>query len=384
MRKRVKEKGHDTRSALSAVSSAFKAFRPAREVLKRVRAVPTRFAQLDHAVRVGGFPIERFSLVHGPSNEGKTMFMIGLMDSFLTRDHFVLFVDAERTTPVQWAESLMGSMVDHPGFFADRPVSYEDTIANVRNFLNTVAELRAKNKVHEDTSALVVVDSLRKLVPSDLMKEILKSEADGANIKGGRDRGAQLKAKMNSAWCDELVPLLEHANAGFIAVAREMQDPDADMWAKKFGNDYKVGGGSSIYYDASLVMRIERAKWITDGEGRDRLTYGEQHRITIKKTKVAGKDDKTAVCFFHSSNGVLIPAGFDRARDVLDLAERFGIVEKRGSVYSYNGEKISSGQHNVVKILSASPEHLAMIEKDVRAKFEETPPVEITEDGEVL
>src|SRR5205814_10673608 len=67
-------------------------------------AVPTRFIQFDHSTRVGGLPIERFMLMHGPSGLGKTEMAIGLEDSFLERDHFVFHVDSERTTPITWAE----------------------------------------------------------------------------------------------------------------------------------------------------------------------------------------------------------------------------------------------------------------------------------------
>jgi len=371
---------------LAAVAKRFEAFRPAREVLSRVRAVPTCFVDFDHATRVGGLPIERFSLIHGRSNEGKTLATIGFEGSFLARDHFVLHVDAERTTPITWVEGLIGQYADHPRYFAIRPDNYEQTMAEVRVFLNNVAEARREGEVDEETGALVVVDSLKKLVPRDLMKEILKAEQDASEVKGGNDRGGQLKAKMNAAWMDELVPMLERAGAGFIAVAREMQDPDAKPWAKKFGNDYKVGGGSAIYYDASLVMRVEREKFVTHGEGADAKVYGERHRLTIKKTKVAAKEGKVQVSHFHSSNGVLVPFGFDRARDVLDLALRVGVVSKSGSWYADEslGERIAAGEHNVVKVLAGNAEWLGAIEARTREKFAEVEPVEHDEEtGEV-
>jgi RecA/RadA recombinase len=378
-------------SPLAAVASRFKAFRPAREVLKVVRAVPTRFVQFDHATRVGGLPIERFMLIHGPSSEGKTSGVLGFCDSFLSRDHFVLYIDAERTTPITWARELMGKMADHPGFYADRPDTYEATIGKVREFLNLVADLKSAGKVPKETSALVVVDSLRKLVPANLMKEILQAEEDGkkGKIKAGQDRGAQLKAKMNAAWCDELVPLLEHAGAGFLAVAREMQDPDADQNAKKYGYDYKIGGGGTIFYDASLSMRVERAAWVVDKkeEGRKPKVFGERHRITIKKTKVAGKDDKASVAYFHTSNGVHVPLGFDRARDVLELAVRFGIVRQKGSSYSTGKTRsgmLGRGEHAVVKRLAGDSEALGKLEAEVREKFGEQAPVEYdSQTGEV-
>jgi recombination protein RecA len=369
--------------AVEAVAERFSAFRPAREVLRVVRAVPTRFPQIDHALRVGGWPIERFTLVHGPSGDGKTEFSIGLEDSFLALDHFVFHVDAERTSPITWIEQLMGPRAYHPRFFASRPDTYEGTIADVRNFLNLLVAAKEEGEVANDTSALVVVDSLRKLVPAGMMKEILEAEAEAKDVKGGRDRSAQLQAKMNAAWMDELVPLLERAGAGFVAIAREMQDPDADMWSKKIGTDYKIGGGGAIYYDASVVARVERAAWVGEGEGKDRKTYGERRRVTIRKTKVAGKDDRASVAYFHSSNGVLVPAGFDLPRDVLELGTTFLIVEQKGSWLTFEGEKIGNGEHNAVRRLHQDGPLMERLLAAVRGAFEKHEPVAHDEDGVV-
>lgn len=388
-------KAADRRKGFESVAKAFKEFRPAREVLKVVRAVPTYFPQFDHAVRVGGLPIERFMLVHGPSNEGKSLMSLGLVASFLARDHFALYIDAERTTPSTWAEQVMGPLVDHPYFLAERPETYEGTVAKVRSFLVRLASLRADGKVPEDTSAIIICDSLRKLVPADLMAEILKvekEEKDGEKKrrlgKGkvptvGRDRSAQLKAKMNAAWMDELVPLLEKSGAGFLAIAREMVDPDADMWARKFGNDYKVGGGGAVFYDASLAMRVTRAGWVQQGEKEDRKVFGERHRITIKKTKVAGKDDKVSVAHFHSSNGTIVPFGLDRARDVLELAQRFGVVKSPSKGWLTWEKSRWKGDHAAVVRLTADPPALQRLEAQVRERFADHKPVEHNEDGEV-
>lgn len=374
---------------LDSIADRFSSFQKARDVLRVVRAVPTRFPSFDHAVGVGGFPIERFSLVHGPSGGGKTLWTLGLADSFLSRGHFVLHIDAERTTPIDWVESLMGANADHARFFAYRPDSYEDTMDMVRDFLNKVATGRTKGDLAPDTSALVVVDSLRKLVPKALMKTILEqvreeAEAEEEAKKGGKkpnttgqDRGAQHKARMNAGWMDELVPLLEHAQAGMIAIAREMTDPNADANAVKYKTNWMVGGGSAIYYDASLVVRVERDEWVSQGEGAARRTYGEKHRLTIRKTKVAGKEDRTSVGFFYSSNGTLVPAGFDRARDVLTLGKEFGVVRLTDSSYSFGKKRLGNGQHNAVKSLTAKPELLAELEEAVRSKFADHKPEEL-------
>jgi RecA/RadA recombinase len=401
MKKRYSD-GEAKRAAagnLLATADAFKRFRPASQVLTSVRAVPTRFVQFDHAVRVGGWPVERFSLVHGPSNEGKTLFILGLIFSFLTLGFPVLFIDAERTTPIEWVRELLGSLLDSPIFFARKPESYEQTIAEVRDFLTTVAKLNATRLKAglPPLRALVVVDSLRKLVPKDLLAEIMKAEKEdservaGGKVKAGRDRGAQIKAKMNAAWMDEVVPLLEHAGAGMVAIAREMVDPDnTNDWARKAGTNYRVGGGGAIYYDASIVVRVERDGWVqkkSSVEGERATIYGERHRLTIKKTKVAGKDDKVVVCHFHSSNGTLTPSGFDRARDVLEMAERWECakwVKKRGGGESLavGGERYRTVNEAVVA-LSKDAAALSELEGLVRGRFEHHKPVEHDEDGVV-
>jgi recombination protein RecA len=353
--------------ALERSAAAYKGFRPAAEVLKVVKAVPTRFVQFDHGTRVRGFPVERYTLVHGASNHGKSIWTLGLAGSFLEKDHLVLYIDAERTTPITWVDAILGEDARHPHFFALRPDSYEDTIAEVRRFLNTAREQLEKKKVPPDTCALVVVDSLRKLIPKGLLDEIMSAEQDGDDVKAGKDRRAQLQARMNAAWMDELTPMLDHAQAGMAAIAREYQDVDADQWAKKAGRDYKVGGGGSTYFEASLVVRVERAGWVEVGQGKERQVYGERLRALIRKTKVGGKADRDIPTYFHISNGNLVPAGFDRARDVLELGVELGHVARHGSWYSHGEERIAAGENNAVVALASDPARLARIEAEIRS-----------------
>lgn len=366
---------------LRKVAAAFEGFRPASEVLTRVRAVPTIFPQLDYGTKVNGFPIERVTLVHGPSGEGKTYFTLGLLKSFLMRNHFAKLIDAERTTPFDWVTKTLGEYFHHPFFFAERPKTYEATVKGVRSFVNTVKKVRDAGKIDDDTSALIVVDSIRKLVPEDIFKKITETTKQKGPEKV-RDRSAQIKAAMNSAWMDEVVPLLEETKTAMIIIARETDDPDADQSAKMWGTAYKIGGGKALYYDASLVLRVERAKYVSkdNGEGEKKDIYGERHRVTIRKTKVGGKEDRVTTCYYHTSNGNLVPEGFDRARDVLELAVKFGIVEG-GSWFKWGKNKsgvLGQGEHNAVKKLATNPELLDKLESAVRSKFM------VTDDGEIL
>lgn len=386
-------------SSLQAAAEAFVGFRPAADVFVRVRAVPTIFPQYDHGVRVGGHPTERITLVHGVSGEGKTKYTLGLSRSFLAVENPVLFVDAERTLEAGFVRLALGDYADSPVFFGSRPTSYEATRVEVRGFCNRVAELRRKKKIHADSCGLVIVDSIRKLVPEDQWKKILELSKSAEKEKA-RDRLAQIKAMMNAAWCDELVPLLEQTGCTMAIIARDTEDTDAPPLRAMPGRPppprrRKTGGGSALYYDASLDVDVSRARFVTKKakeEGERPTVYGERHRITIKKSKVSGKEDTSIVCYFHWSNGVLVPEGFDRARDLVELGLREGVIkggkkprtgEAAAGWMQWGGQKWQ-GEHAAVKKLHERPDLLEKLERDVRAKFKSAAPIEVTPDGEVI
>jgi RecA/RadA recombinase len=372
--------------SLAAFSKAMdEVVAPARDVLSMVRSVPTCMVQFDHATRAGGYPIEVVTIVSGPSSEGKTAFTLLLLKSFLELGHMGMLVDAERTTPMDWARLMIGEELANSDYFrAIRPDTYEETVEAVRKFCNLIKKMRNDKVVPEDTTGIVIVDSLRKLVPEGFFKAATKADNGQADPMSGR--GPMIKAKWNTAWMDELTPLVDNTKTGFLAIAREYEKTDATEWEKKAGTDVKMGGGKAIYFDASVVIRITRAGWVgekrtEDGPGD---VYGERHRITIKKTKVGGKDGKVTECYFHTSNGTLVNAGHDRARDVIDLAKKFGIVEVNGSWVNWSKKRIGQGEHKAVVNLTKDESMLADLESKVRAEFATQEPVAFDpETGEI-
>lgn len=382
--------GVDKRVAgLERVAERFVGLRPAAEVLRTVVAVPTCLVQLDHATEVGGWPTERFGLVHGPSAGGKTRFVLALLKSFILLGHWGLLIDAEQTTPIEFCEEIMGAEARSPRFFAARPATFEQTRKLVRDFCTQVAAARRDGELAEDTTALIVVDSIRKLVPEGILaKLVATAKTNGIDGVGGR--AAQLKAAMNAAWMDELVPLLADTRTAMVAIARETEDPDADPWAKKAGRDFKTGGGKALFYDASIVARIEMerhvAEKVTEEEykgGKRAAVFGERHRVTIRKTKVASQEDRQTVCWFHTSNGALSPAGLDPARDLVDLGLRLGVVQRHGSWLKW-GTCRWQGEHAAVKRLAGDPAMLAQLGAAVRAEFAASQPPAHDADGVVL
>lgn len=350
----------DLLDGMGEVASSFKDWRPAQEVLTSVEAVPTIFPQYDIATRVMGHPTARFCRLRGPSNEGKTTFMIGLMKSFLMKNHFAALADAERTTPPEWLEEMMGDYLGHPAFGALPVKTYEHTVDAVRQYCETIAEGRIKGRIPEETTALVCIDSIRKLVPKNLLANLLKDGATGKKASKGVDgfggRGGQIKAALNAAWVDELVPLLADTRCSMLIVARETVDPDAGMWDEGI----KVGGGTALYYDSSLDIRVGRT-FITEPDDKKRI-LGERHRVEIRKTKVGKKELKIPFGYFHTSNGVVSPVGFDLARDVLELAKNEGVIELKGASYSYGGERLAVGAEKMLAVLYQNGDLLHEIE----------------------
>lgn len=299
-----------------------------------------------------------------------TQWLIGLGLSFLERHHFFALVDAEYTTPEDWLVKMMDRYAKSPAFLALRPHTYEETVDAVRELLDGLLAARDAGEAHADTTALIVIDSLRKLVPEDILAKIKKHGAEGqsGSVDGMGGRAAQIKAAMNASWLDELTPKLYHCRAAMAVIARETEDPTATARDKQFGNDYKVTGGKSVIFDASLLVRVTRSEWVKEGTGDAARIVGERHRLTIRKTKVGSKEGKDVVCYFHTSNGVLIPEGFDRARDVLELARHYNLVSETGTWLSWAGHRWQ-GVTAAVRKLNERPEALVDLEGQVRARF---------------
>lgn len=364
----------DRLSAMSTVAGRLKDWRPQAEVIRNVEAVPTIFPQYDDATGVGGHPISRFSLIHGPSNEGKTEFLLGLGYSFLRAGHFFGLADAERTTTADWVRSLMGGIADHPGFQALPIKTYEQVRDSVRHYCETIANARVKGELPPDTTGLIGIDSIRKLVPKKLWEELSKAQAaDKEDAKKGGRRGGskghvdgfggragQMKAALNAAWVDELVPLLADTRMAMVVIARETKDAEADMFSGS--KDWKIGGGSALFYEASLDIRITRG-WSKDGDGQ---ILGERHRLEIWKTKVAHKQVKVPTAFFHTSNGTNTPAGFEMGRDLVELGLDLDVLSLSGSWIRWGDDNIGQGLDRTVVKLHSDPELLARLDKAVR------------------
>jgi RecA/RadA recombinase len=350
----------------------------AREVFVEVKSVPTCFIQFDRATRTGGMPLQRFCTLHGKSAHGKTIVANGLGWSFVQRGHYYLKIDAEFTDTIDWMTRLMGKDADSPLFRGMRPKNYEDTVDAVDAFGDWLVSARKAGNVPADQSAIIVVDSIAKLMPKALWAKISK---EGAAGMGGR--AGQLKAAHNATWLNILTPKLDEWGIVLLAIARESERPNSTDDDRKFDKAWKVGGGESLIYDASLVARVKRAAWVYDKKGDDRNVVGERLRLRVWKSKLAARDGEFSDSYLHLANGQVdgIPEGFDFARDALELALHYGIVEQAGAFYRYQGKSIGNGELNTVRALTGT-DTLAEIQAACRAKFSATEHIGVDDESQ--
>lgn len=365
-RKDADSERRDRLAAIEKVAGRFKGFKPASEVLTKVRAVETIFPQVNVAIRVGGWPIERVGLIHGPSAQGKTSLTLGLCRSFLERGHFAAFVDAEFSTPAPWIETLLGIQAQSPGFRALRPDSFEQTRDEVRQFCETIGEAKDKGEISRDTSAIIVIDSIRKLFPKRMI-ESLEKDAEKVGVDGLKGLAGAYKASLNAAFLDETTPLLYHTGTAMAIITRERRR----MNPMPFQSPWEVGGGESLLYESSLACRMTR-EFVKEGD----TVTGERIQCRIYKSKVSGKDGgKYVDAYFHTN-----AQGFDPARDLLEMALNTGLVQKKSGRHWVTqsvgdlgeGEEFGTSEAESLKWLRANTTTMQAIETAVSGTY--TPP----------
>lgn len=358
------------------------------DILQDVQAVPTIFPWIDIVLGISGWPIKRFGLVHGPSNKGKTALLLGLCLSFVKLGHPALFLDLERTTAnsAQWVYDLMGEYARSPLFRIEKPASYEKAVELVRKFCTTIGN--ARRDIDPDVTGFIGVDSLRKLVPEKMLEQLMREFSDtstqGKNdrkgIDGANGMAARIKAALNAQWADELTMLLDDTGTSLAAIAREYQKQKVNDW----DIDYVLGGGSAMFFEASIDARIDESGRVLDA---DKQLIATEHSVSILKTKVGQKEERYPRAFFHLATGVEpgVPYGFDRARDVLHLAKHLGIIGD-GAYFPFEDENLGHGEKNALNALRSNTELMQRIETKCRlAKMPKNAMVEVvTENGPVV
>ena len=291
-----------------------------------VEAIPTGALSLDIALGIGGVPRGRIIEIFGPESSGKTTLALHIIAEAQKMGGEAAFIDAEHALDPVYARKL-GVDID------DLIVSQPDTGEQALEITESLIRSGALD--------VVVVDSVAALVP--------KAEIDGD--MGDSHMG--LQARLMSQALRKLAGAINKSKTVLIFI-NQLREKIGVM----FGNPETTTGGRALKFYASVRMDIRRIENIKqDGEIK-----GNRVRVKVVKNKVAPP-------FREAEFDVVYGQGISKEGYILDMAVNLDIVEKAGSWFSYNGERIGQGRENVKKYLKENPEMLDEIESKVRDNF---------------
>ena len=291
-----------------------------------IEAISTGALNLDIALGIGGIPRGRIIEIYGPESSGKTTLALHAVAEAQKMGGEAAFIDAEHALDPVYAKHLG---VDVDNLIVSQPDTGEQALE--------IAEALIRSGAID----IIVVDSVAALVP--------KAEIDGDM----GDAHVGLQARLMSQALRKLAGTINKTNATIIFI-NQLREKVGIM----FGNPETTAGGRALKYYASVRMDIRRIEAIKqDGE-----VVGNRTRVKVVKNKVAPP-------FREAEFDIVYGKGISKEGSVLDLAVNLDIIEKSGSWFSYNGEKIGQGRENVKRQLAENPKFMAEIEKKVRDNF---------------
>ena len=293
-----------------------------------VSTIPSGCLELDFALGVGGIPRGRIIEIYGPESSGKTTIALHIIAEAQKMNGEAAFIDAEHALDPVYAKHLG---VDIDNLLVSQPDTGEQALE--------ITEALVRSGALD----VVVVDSVAALVP--------KAEIDGDM----GDAHVGLQARLMSQALRKLAGVINKSKTVIIFI-NQLREKVGIM----FGNPETTPGGRALKFYASVRLDIRKIENIkTDGE-----VTGARARVKVIKNKVAPP-------FREAEFDIVYGKGISKEGNILDMAVNLDIIEKSGSWFSYNGEKIGQGRENVKQYLHDNPKVMEEVEKKVRENFEE-------------
>ena len=289
-----------------------------------VEAIPTGSLGLDVALGIGGLPKGRIIEIYGPESSGKTTLALHVLAEAQKRGGICAFVDAEHALDPVYARKL-GLNVD------ELLISQPDTGEQALEIADTL--------VRSGAVEVLVIDSVAALTP----KAELEGEM-GDSLPG-------LQARLMSQAMRKLTASISKTNCMVIFI-NQIRMKIGVM----FGSPETTTGGNALKFYASVRLDIRRIGAIKD---RDEVV-GNQTRVKVVKNKVAPP-------FKLVEFDIMYGEGISKVGELVDLGVTAGVVEKSGSWFSYNGERIGQGRENAKTFLKQNTEMAQAIEVAIRA-----------------
>ncbi|MEI8572610.1 recombinase RecA [Methylomonas sp. EFPC1] len=290
-----------------------------------IEVVSTGSLSLDIALGVGGLPRGRIIEIYGPESSGKTTLTLQTIAQMQKLGGTAAFVDAEHALDPIYAQKI-GVNID------DLLVSQPDTGEQALEITDMLVRSGAVD--------IVVVDSVAALTP--------KAEIEGD--MGDSHMG--LQARLMSQALRKLTANIKRSNTLVIFI-NQLRMKIGVM----FGNPETTTGGNALKFYASVRLDIRRIGAIKKGDE----VIGNETRVKVVKNKVAPP-------FKQADFEILYGEGVSFFGELVDLGVEFGFVQKSGSWYAYNNEKIGQGKDNAKQFLRDNPDKAAELEKAIREK----------------
>lgn len=308
--------------------------------ISTVDVIPTGSLALDVALGVGGMPRGRVVEIYGPESSGKTTVALHIVAQAQKAGGVAAFIDAEHALDPVYAANLG---VDTDELLISQPDMGEQAL-----------EI-AEQLVRSGAIDVVVVDSVAALVP----RQELEGDMGEAHVG--------LQARLMSQALRKLTGAVSKSNTCFIFI-NQIREKVGIM----FGNPETTSGGRALKFYSSVRVEVRRGEVIKNGSEM----IGSRTKAKVVKNKVAPP-------FKTAEFDIMYGKGISASGNILDMAVDQGIVDKAGSWFSYDGERIGQGRENAKAYLEDNPELMMGIEQQIRAKVFAAPEEEqvIEENG---
>ena len=293
-----------------------------------VAAIPTGSLTLDLALGIGGVPRGRIVEIFGPESSGKTTVAQHIAAEVQKMGGEAAFIDAEHALDPVYAKAL-GVNIDN--LLVSQPDSGEQAL-EITDAL-----------VRSGAIDVVVVDSVAALVP--------QQEIDGE--MGSSHVG--LQARLMSQALRKLSGSIAKTSCVVIFI-NQLREKVGVM----YGNPETTPGGRALKFYASVRIDVRKVENLKQGDE----VYGNRVRCKVVKNKVAPP-------FRVAEFDILYGKGISKAGEIVDIAMELGLVQKSGSWFSYNGERLAQGKDNARKAIASNPSLMKELEEKIKSKGDE-------------
>jgi recombination protein RecA len=323
------EKDKAVKTAMSQIERQFgkgSVMKLGGRAIEAVPVIRTGSLALDKALGVGGYPRGRVIEIYGPESSGKTTLALHAVAQAQKDGGIAAFIDAEHALDVSYAKRLG---VDCDELLVSQPDTGEQALE--------IADMLVRSGGID----IMVVDSVAALVPR-------------AEIEGDMgDSHMGLQARLMSQALRKLAGTIGKTNTTIIFINQIRMKIGV-----VYGNPETTTGGNALKFYASMRLEIRRATPIKEGQD-----------IIGNRTKVKVVKNKLAPPFKSVEFDLMYGEGISRTGDLLDMGAELEIVDKSGSWYSFEGERIGQGRENVKLFLIDNPDIFEKIEFRVREKL---------------